>query len=135
MLCLFKGEKITNPELIRFSYQVKMFQAMQNLVDEESLCLPPLYTRILAQWKKLGLTPGELKPSLPAVVPSVQFLGKPGFYDFPQVPVTTLTAGLSPLTELPGGIQVSSALTWTLRKPGTYCGVITGCGSRQTPGP
>lgn len=82
VLCLFKGEKITNPELIRFSYQVKMFQVMQNLVDEESLCLPPLYTRILAQWKKLGLTPGELKPSLPAVVPSVQFLGKPGFYDF-----------------------------------------------------
>lgn len=82
VLRLLMGMPIENQELMQYYYQVQLFKVMQGKLDENSLSMPPVYKRILANWREHGLEAKDIKPALPAVVPSVQFLSKPGLYDY-----------------------------------------------------
>lgn len=82
VLRLLMGMPIDNQELMQYYYQVQLFKVMQGKLDENSLSMPPVYKRILANWREHGLEAKDIKPALPAIVPSVQFLSKPGLYDY-----------------------------------------------------
>lgn len=82
VLRLLMGMEIENQELMQYYYQVQLFKVMQGKLDENSLSMPPVYKRILANWREHGLEAKDIKPALPAIVPSVQFLSKPGLYDY-----------------------------------------------------
>lgn len=82
VLRLLMGMPIENQELMQYYYQVQLFKVMQGKLDENSLSMPPVYKRILANWREHGLEAKDIKPALPAIVPSVQFLSKPGLYDY-----------------------------------------------------
>lgn len=82
VLRLLMGMTIENQELMQYYYQVQLFKVMQGKLDENSLSMPPVYKRILANWREHGLEAKDIKPALPAIVPSVQFLSKPGLYDY-----------------------------------------------------
>lgn len=82
VLRLLMGMTIENQELMQYYYQVQLFKVMQGKLDENSLSMPPVYKRILANWREHGLEAKDIKPALPALVPSVQFLSKPGLYDY-----------------------------------------------------
>jgi hypothetical protein len=82
VLRLLMGMPIENQELMQYYYQVQLFKVMQGKLDENSLSMPPVYKRILTNWRKHGVEAKDIKPALPAIVPSVQFLSKPGLYDY-----------------------------------------------------
>lgn len=82
VLRLLMGMPIENQELMQYYYQVQLFKVMQGKLDENSLSMPPVYKRILTNWRKHGVEVKDIKPALPAIVPSVQFLSKPGLYDY-----------------------------------------------------
>ena len=82
VLRLLMGMPIENQELMQYYYQVQLFKVMQGKLDENSLSMPPVYKRILTNWRKHGVEAKDIKPALPAIVPSVQSLSKPGLYDY-----------------------------------------------------
>ena len=82
VLRLLMDMPIENRELMQYYYQVQLFKVMQGKLDENSLSMPPVYKTILSNWREHGVEAKDIKPALPALVPSVQFLSKPGLYDY-----------------------------------------------------